>query len=67
MDDVHSYRCTFFDKAGKVVGFDAHDFSDDAAACRWALGLNGPPATARFELRDDARLVHEATLATEKA
>ena len=67
MDDVHSYRCTFFDKAGKIVGFDAHDFSDDGAACKWAAGLKVPPETARVELRDDARVVHEASLTGAKA
>jgi hypothetical protein len=53
MDDVHGYQCTFYDSAGKIVGYDAHNFSDDGAAVRWARELKIPPHAASRELRDD--------------
>ena len=62
MDDVHNYRCTFYDGAGKVIGFDAHDFSDDEMARTWANRLNVPSAATRRELRDDYHVVETASL-----
>jgi len=62
MDDVHGYQCTFFDSAGKVIGFDAHKFSDDGAAREWARRLKVPPAATSRELRDDYHLVETTTV-----
>ena len=63
MQDARPYRCTFYDEAGKVIGFDSCGFPDDNTARQWAEGLKAPGAAKRRELRDDQRMVHEAKLA----
>jgi hypothetical protein len=57
MDVIHGYQCTFFDDAGKIIGFDASKFSDDGAAQHWARQLKVPPAAKSRELRDDYHVV----------
>ena len=58
MYDLRAYRCFFLDETGRIVGFDAHDFSDDAQAIEWADHLKVPPEARSIELRLEERVVH---------
>lgn len=57
MYDVRSYRCFFLDETGRIVGFDAHDFSDDAQAIEWVEHLKVPSEARSIELRLEDRVV----------
>ncbi len=67
MYDIHAYRCFFLDETGRIVGFDAHDFSDDAQAIEWADHLAVPPRATSFELRIDERVIHKQAVQRERA
>jgi len=58
MYDIRAYRCFFLDETGRIVGFDAHDFSDDGQAIDWAEHLAVPPRARSLELRVEERVIH---------
>ncbi len=57
MYDIRAYRCFFLDETGRIVGFDARDFSGDAQAISWAEHLSVPPRAKSVELRVEERVV----------
>ncbi len=66
MYDIRAYRCFFLDETGRIVGFDAHDFSDDAQAISWAEQLAVPPRAKSLELRVEERVIHTQAIQRER-
>ena len=66
MYDIRAYRCFFLDDTGRIVGFDAHDFSDDALAVEWADHLEVPPRAKSLELRVDEKVIHKQAVQRER-